>query len=42
MQLFLAKGLIVIVAVSLTYFSIKLIDAALGYWRQRTNAAEDD
>src|SRR5678816_2097863 len=31
-QLFLSKGLIVIVAVSLTYLSIKLVDAALGYW----------
>ena len=41
-QLFLSKGLIVIVAVSLTYLSIKLVDAALGYWRQRAKAAEDD
>jgi len=41
-QLFLFKGLIVIVAVSLTYLSIKLIDAALGYWRQRAKAVEDD
>ena len=41
-QLFLSKGLIVIVAVSLTYLCIKLVDAALGYWRQRAKAAEDD
>jgi MscS family membrane protein len=41
-QLFLSKGLIVIVAVSITYLSIKLIDAALGYWRERAKAAEDD
>lgn len=40
-QLFLFKGLIVIVAVSLTYLSIKLIDAAMGYWRRRAKAAED-
>ena len=41
-QLFLSKGLIVVVAVSLTYLCIKLVDAALGYWRQRAKATEDD
>jgi MscS family membrane protein len=41
-QLFLSRGLIIFVAVSLTFLSIKLIDAALGYWRQRAKATEDE
>jgi MscS family membrane protein len=32
---FLSKGLIIIVAASVTYMLIKFVDLAVGYWRQR-------
>lgn len=37
----LSKGLIIIVAASLTYMLIKFVDLAVGYWRQRAAADQD-
>ncbi|HMP84523.1 MAG TPA: mechanosensitive ion channel family protein, partial [Verrucomicrobiota bacterium] len=41
-QAVLAKGFTVIVAISLTYMVLKFIDLAMGYWRERASAQEDD
>ncbi len=40
-QSLLSKGLIVVVACSLTYVALKLIDLLVGVWRQRTVAGTD-
>jgi MscS family membrane protein len=37
----MTKGFTIIVAVTLTYMTLKLIDLLLGYWRQRTKADSD-
>jgi MscS family membrane protein len=39
---FFKKGLAVIVAVSITYVALKLVDVFLGVWRQRGKTAEDE
>jgi MscS family membrane protein len=41
MQVFLSKGLIVVVACSLTYVALKLVDLIMGVWRERTAAGTD-
>lgn len=38
----IGKGLKIVVACSLTYMAIKLVDLLLGAWRQRLPAAEED
>ncbi len=38
---FFSKGLKLIVAVSITYMALKLIDLLLGYWRQRAHVGAD-
>ena len=40
-QSYLAKGFILTVAFSLTYVMLKLIDLALGLWRERAQAGSD-
>jgi MscS family membrane protein len=40
-QAVLSKGLIVVVALSITYLLVKLADLALGFWHDRTEAAQD-
>jgi MscS family membrane protein len=40
-QIFLSKGFTVIVAATLTYMVLKLVDLLLGYWRQRSVAETD-
>jgi len=40
-ETYLAKGFVLIVAVSLTYVSLKLIDLVLGLWRERAQAGGD-
>lgn len=40
-QLFLSKGLIIVVACSITYVALKLTDLLLGLWRDRSGAADD-
>ena len=40
-QHFLSKGLIVIVAFSITYVALKVVDLMMGVWRQRTSAGTD-
>jgi MscS family membrane protein len=40
-QAYLSKGLIVIVASSLTYLALKLVDLMVGLWRQRVSAGAD-
>ena len=40
-QGFLSKGLIVIVACSLTYVALKIVDLAMGLWRERTAVGTD-
>jgi MscS family membrane protein len=40
-QNFLSKGLIVIVACSLTYVTLKLVDLIMGLWRERTAVGAD-
>ncbi|MBI2927788.1 MAG: mechanosensitive ion channel family protein [Verrucomicrobia bacterium] len=40
-QVFLSKGLIVIVAFSITYMVLKLVDLLMGYWKQRAVREED-
>jgi MscS family membrane protein len=40
-QLFLSRGLIVIVAVSVTYVVLKMVDLLLGLWRQKIASAQD-
>ncbi|MEW6304487.1 MAG: mechanosensitive ion channel family protein [Verrucomicrobiota bacterium] len=37
----LSKALKVVVALSLTYMVMKLVDLAMGYWKQRAKAEED-
>jgi MscS family membrane protein len=41
-QKIISKGLKIIVACSLTYMAIKLVDLLLGAWRQRLPVAEED
>ncbi|MGV3755414.1 MAG: mechanosensitive ion channel family protein [Verrucomicrobiota bacterium] len=38
---FLSKGLLIVVAVSLTYMIMKLVDLFMGYWRERAKHEED-
>ena len=40
-QHFLSKGLIVIVAFSITYVALKIVDLMMGLWRERTVAGTD-
>jgi len=40
-QLVLSRGLIVIVACSVTYVAIKLVELALGLWREKIMSAQD-
>ncbi len=40
-QLFLSRGLIVVVACSVTYVALKLIDLLLGVWREKIVAPQD-
>jgi len=40
-QHFLSKGLIVIVAFSITYVALKVVDLMMGVWRERTSAGTD-
>jgi len=40
-QHFLSKGLIVIVALSITYVGLKVVDLMMGVWRERTVAGTD-
>jgi MscS family membrane protein len=40
-QNYLSKGLIVVVAFSLTYLALKLVDLMMGLWRQRAAAGAD-
>jgi MscS family membrane protein len=40
-QTFLSKGLIVVVACSLTYVALKLVDLVMGLWRQRAAVGTD-
>lgn len=40
-QLILSRGLIVIVACSVTYVALKVIDLLLGIWREKTVSAQD-
>jgi MscS family membrane protein len=40
-QLFLSRGLIVVVACSVTYVGLKLVELALGLWREKIVSAED-
>lgn len=40
-QLYLSRGLILVLAASVTYVVIKLVDLALGLWRQKVVSAED-
>lgn len=37
----LSKGLLIIVAVSLTYMVMKLVDLLMGYWREKSKHEED-
>jgi MscS family membrane protein len=38
---FLSNGLKVVVAASVTYVALKVVDLVIGYWQQRANARED-
>ena len=38
---FISNGLKIIVAASITYVALKLVDVALGFWRKRVETAED-
>lgn len=38
---YLSLGLQIIVALSLTYLAVKIVDALLDYWRQRSGTADD-
>jgi len=40
-EVFLSKGLIVIVAFSITYVTLKIVDLFLGFWRDRTVGEAD-
>lgn len=40
-QVFLSRGLIVVVACSVTYVVLKVVDALLGLWREKFMSAED-
>lgn len=40
-QVYVSKGLIIIVAISLTYVGLKMIDLLMALWRQRTAAGTD-
>lgn len=40
-QLILAKGLAVVVAITITYLALKLVDLLLGYWRLRVSSDDD-
>jgi MscS family membrane protein len=39
---YLSKGLVIVVACSLTYVALKLVDASLNYWRQKAAARGAD
>jgi MscS family membrane protein len=41
LEVFLSKGLKIVVAVSITYVVLKLVDVALGMWRQKSVVEED-
>lgn len=38
---YVSRGLQIIVAVSITYLALKIVDLLLNYWRQRASSAED-
>jgi MscS family membrane protein len=40
-QMLLSKALIVVVACSITYVALKVVDLLLGLWKERSGAAED-
>ena len=40
-QMLLSKALIVVVACSITYVALKVVDLVLGLWKDRSGAAED-
>lgn len=40
-QIYLSRGLIVIVAASVTYVALKLLDLVLGLWREKIVSAQD-
>lgn len=40
-QVFLSRGLIVVVACSITYVVIKVVDVFMGVWREKFTASED-
>lgn len=40
-QVFFSKALIVVVACSITYVALKVVDLLLGVWRERSGASED-
>jgi MscS family membrane protein len=40
-QVWLSRGLIVVMACSITYVALKLVDVGLGVWRDRSVAADD-
>ena len=40
-QLYLSRGFIVLVACSVTYVALKLLDLLLGLWRERIGSAQD-
>jgi MscS family membrane protein len=39
---FTRKGLHIIVAISLTYVALRMIDVLMGYWKQRTSSQAED
>ncbi|MFO1489153.1 MAG: mechanosensitive ion channel family protein [Verrucomicrobiota bacterium] len=40
-QVFLSRGLIVVVACSITYVVLRIVDVFLGVWREKVSSAED-
>jgi len=40
-QVFLSKGLIIVVAFSITYVTLKVVELFMGVWRERTSAGTD-
>ena len=41
MQIWLSRGLLVVVASSVTYVALKIVDLALGLWREKVTSPED-
>jgi MscS family membrane protein len=41
LQELLSKGLLVVVAISLTYLALKMVDLFMGYWQQQAAAGSD-